>query len=75
MPADRPDWPRTVDDADRLIERMSPEDRRFVRETNGQDLNGEHLIRFHHGRGAGMRHVFGLWQGNTTLLEPSTARR
>lgn len=67
MATQAPGWPKTVEEAaQRILETMSEEDRKRVRETHRQDL-----IRFHHGWGSGIRNAFGLWQGNTALLESS----
>jgi len=61
----RSDWPATVDEAaERIISGMSDEDKALVRSTKRDDL-----LMFHHGWGTGIRNDFGLWQGNTALLE------
>ena len=58
-------WPKTVDEAvTRILSTMPEKDRKVVRETAKDDL-----IRFHHGWGTGIRNSFGLWRGNTALLE------
>jgi hypothetical protein len=66
--SDQPDpntWPLTVDAAvDHLLSRMKDADKETVRGTPEADL-----IRFHFGWGMGIRNAFGLWQGNTQLLE------
>jgi len=60
-------WPKTVEEAANLIlERMSEDDKDRVRKTQREDL-----ILYHHGWGTGIRNAFGLWLGNTALLESS----
>lgn len=62
-----PVLPRTVEEAaDRLIGVLSAADLKKVRETKRQDL-----ILYHFGWGTGIRNEFGLWQGNSALLESS----
>ncbi len=63
-------WPKTVDAAvDDIVSKLKPESKATIRSTRREDL-----IRFHHGWGTGIRNKYGLWQGNTSLLESCGAK-
>jgi len=63
-------WPKSVEEAaDRVISIMPEKDKRFVRETKR-----EKLVQFHFGLGLYIRNAFGLWQGNSDLLESCGCR-
>jgi hypothetical protein len=58
-------WPKTVDAVvDDILARMGSESKARVRATPRDEL-----IQFHHGWGTGIRNHYGLWRGNTALLE------
>ena len=58
-------WPLTLDAVvERLLGLMSDADKEVVRNTPE-----DKLIRFHFPWGMGIRNEFGLWRGNTQLLE------
>ena len=58
-------WPKTVDDAvDLIIAHMSEEEKEELR---GMSKKG--LLTLHHELGMCIRNSFGLWEGNTELLE------
>lgn len=58
-------WPSTVDEAvERLVSRLDEESKRKVRETPRDKLS-----QFHLGWGMGIRNSYGLWAGNSRLLE------
>ncbi len=62
-------WPKTVDEAAALIVRELDEPSKVtVRKTARKELIG-----FHMGWGMGIRNRFGLWRGNTALLESCKA--
>lgn len=57
--------PKTVEEAvNRILAGMDDANKTRVRETPR-----DKLILFHHGWGTGIRNAFGLWSGNTALLE------
>ncbi|BCD89150.1 hypothetical protein PSm6_55570 [Pseudomonas solani] len=58
-------WPTTVQAtvAD-ILASMTPEDKATIRQTKKDDL-----IMYHHGWGTGIRNYYGLWRGNSTLIE------
>jgi hypothetical protein len=59
------EWPVTVEAVVvDIIASLSAEDKKRVRDTSDKDL-----IRFHFGWGAGIRNHYGLWRGNTQLIE------
>ncbi len=61
------DWPKTGEEAAHsILEKMSADDKDRVRKTRREDL-----ILYHLGWGADIRNAFGLWKGNTALLESS----
>lgn len=63
-------WPKTLGEAvDKVAASLSQEDRRRVVSTET-----ENLIDFHFGWGTGIRNAFGLWAGNTALLESCGSR-
>ena len=49
---------------DQIVNDLSEEDKKTVKETKFDDL-----ILYHHGWGTGIRNSFGLWRGNTELLK------
>lgn len=58
-------WPTTVEAVVRdILSRMPAEDKETVRNTKKAEL-----IRFHHGWGTGIRNHYGLWRGNSALIE------
>ena len=58
-------WPTTVSaTVDDLLKSLSPESKKTIRETKKEDLIG-----FHHGWGTGIRNHYGLWRGNSALIE------
>ena len=58
-------WPKTVDDAvDLIIVHMSEEEKEELRSTSK-----EGSLMFHFELGMCIRNSFGLWEGNTELLE------
>lgn len=58
-------WPVTVEQAvERLVTEMDEKSKEAVRQTPR-----EKLFRFHIGWGMGIRNAFGMWKGNTLLLE------
>ncbi len=58
-------WPKTVDEAvERLMAEISEEDKKTLMNTPEREL-----IQYHFGLGMYIRNEFGLWQGNTDLLE------
>jgi hypothetical protein len=60
-------WPKTLDEAANwILANMSAEDLGRVRRTKRADLDT-----YHHGWGRAIRNAFGLWNGNTALLESS----
>lgn len=61
----RAQWPASCDEAVSQLLRTLPEgDRATIRATARGDL-----VRFHHGLGTRIRNGFGLWQGNTALMQ------
>ncbi|HSY40504.1 MAG TPA: DUF6794 domain-containing protein [Polyangia bacterium] len=61
----RDTWPTTVDEAARqIIGRLDEKSKDRLRKDEKKNL-----IRYHLGWGMGIRNSFGLWQGNTKLLE------
>jgi len=58
-------WPTTVEaTVDDIISALSEKNKETVRTTKREDL-----IKFHHGWGTGIRNHYGLWRGNSKLLE------
>lgn len=58
-------WPTMVESAaDRVLSTMGEDSKRRVR-----NAKRDQLVGFHHGWGTGIRNSFGLWRGNTRLLE------
>jgi len=58
-------WPKTVDEAvDLLVVHMSEEEKAELR-----GMSKEGLLMLHHELGVCIRNSFGLWEGNTELLE------
>ncbi len=63
-----PDWPITVREAVvRVLERMSIEDKRQMRNTPK-----DQLVKYHFGLGTSIRNEFGLFGGNIDLLRNSS---
>jgi hypothetical protein len=63
-------WPTTVEAVvDDIIGTLSPEDKETVRNTQR-----ENLILFHHGWGTGLRNHYGLWRGNSQLIESACGK-
>ena len=64
-------WPITVKAtvAD-LLSALSAENKETVRKTKKDDL-----IMFHHGWGTGIRNHYGLWRGNSALIEDACGKR
>jgi hypothetical protein len=59
-------WPETVDDAvGELLRLLGWNTNKLVRDTPEAHLTA----RFHHGLGTSIRNHFGLWEGNTSLLD------
>ncbi len=64
-------WPKTVDAAvDNILATMDDKSKAQVRSTPRRNL-----ARFHLGWGTGIRNEFGLWAGNTALLESCGGKR
>ncbi len=64
------EWPTTVDAAVAdVLSTLSAEDKAEVRGTKKEDL-----IMFHHGWGTGIRNDYGLWRGNTKLIESACGK-
>ena len=64
-------WPKTVDEAvDRLLEEMSEEDKRFVKEMSDSDP-----IRVHFTLGMDIRNAFGILAGNNDLIRSACGER
>jgi hypothetical protein len=62
-------WPKTLKEADnQILNERSLEDEEKVRL-----IKKENLILFHHGWGTGIRNDFGLWRGNSALLNDCQA--
>ena len=58
-------WPKTVDETvDLIIADLSNEDKEMIRE-----MSKGGLVTLHHELGMCIRNSFGLWEGNTELLE------
>ena len=58
-------WPKTIDEAvDLIIVHMSEEEKEELR-----GMSKEGLLTLHHELGMCIRNSFGLWEGNTELLE------
>jgi hypothetical protein len=58
-------WPLTLDTAvERLLGEMSEANKELLRSTPK-----DRLIGFHMGWAMGIRHAFGLWRGNSQLME------
>jgi hypothetical protein len=59
-------WPKTVDDAvDELLSQLTWDTKEYIRDTAEAHL----LSRFHHGLGTSVRNRYGLWRGNSDLLQ------
>ena len=64
-----PSWPKTVDEAVNIIlTDMSEADKEAVKNTSWDDL-----IQYHFGWGTNIRNSFGLWQGNSALVQDAKA--
>jgi hypothetical protein len=64
-------WPVTCQEAiDRLVRELDERSKARVRNTREKDL-----ILFHHGWGTGIRNKYGMWRGNTALVDSCIARR
>ncbi|UOV05155.1 hypothetical protein MUU75_19170 [Pseudoxanthomonas mexicana] len=63
-------WPTTIEAtvAD-ILSALSAEDKAELRSTKKEDL-----IMFHHGWGTGIRNYYGLWRGNTKLIEAACGK-
>lgn len=69
-PLEADTWPTSVSaTVEDLLDRMSDEEKRTVRQTKEEDL-----IQFHHGWGTGIRNHYGLWRGNTALIEDACGK-
>lgn len=65
MPRNRRVWPTTVEEAvNQILSSLSDEDKEALKNMPNKDL-----IKFHMGRGAGIRNDFGLWGDNEDLLK------
>src|SRR5262249_41550543 len=64
-------WPLTCQEAiDHLISKLDEPSKALVRDTWERDL-----ILFHNGWGMGSRNSYGMWRGNTALVDSCAARR
>ena len=62
--------PTTVEGVVRdIIAQLSADDRARIKSTRK-----EHLIKFHHGWGTGIRNRYGLWGDNTKLLHAACGK-
>lgn len=69
-PLEASQWPVTVAAAvTDIVSALSDANKVTLRETRRSDL-----IKFHHGWGTGIRNHYGLWRGNTKLLESACGK-
>lgn len=63
-------WPTTVEATVKdIVGALSEDDKATVRAAKKEDL-----IMFHHGWGMGIRNHYGLWRGNSQLIESACSR-
>jgi hypothetical protein len=63
-------WPTTVQETvNDILSKMPEADRDRIKALDKKDL-----IRYHHSWGMGIRNHYGLWRGNTKLLESACGK-